>query len=248
MRTNLVVIPVRKEPREANQLRYAVRAWTAHLPRVEVVLIGGCPSWWAGDHVRTEQGSDLMDQWVRNFPAALRASVTLARELDARSYWWAADDIYPLAPVPEDPPTWCRPLDLDIYLSEWDRQRVTGSYTRAFIEGVRGQRDILRDLGVTTQHNADMHVPHLVRPERVAELLDLFAAKFPSHPAGHWRAVYGGLWPGRIERIEDPKVALGRRADWNQLWLSTSAAVWRRGVAREMAVRFPAPSRYEGDR
>lgn len=245
---NLVVIPVRADVRDGGQLRHAVRAWEANCPGAEVVLIGGRPSWWSGPHVPTEQHGGHAAQWAHNFPAALRASVSLARGLGVSSYWWAADDIYPLAPVPEDPPTWCRPLDLDTYLSEWASRRVVSSYLRAFIDGVEGQLKILRELGLTSQHNADMHVAHRVRPENVEGLLDLFASRFPGHPAGHWRAVYGGLWPGRIERIEDPKVAPGQRPDWKAPWLSTSAASWRRDVRRELDRRFPDPSRYEGDR
>lgn len=247
MSTNLVVIPVRSRPGDGGPLRHAVRAWVTHLPGAEIVLIGGRPAWWRGPHIPTEQRDGRAEQWSHNFPTALRASVELARGTH-RNYWWAADDIYPLTPVPDDPPTWCRPLDLDTYLSQWSHQRVTGSYTRLFIAGMESQRRILRELGNDAQHNADMHVPHLVRPERVEELLDLFAARFPEHPAGHWRAVYGGLWPGRVERIKDPKVAAGDRADWSGPWLSTSAPSWRRGVGRELATRFPVPSRYEGDR
>lgn len=248
MSADLVVIPVLRDVATGNQLRYAVRAWTTHLPRAEIVLIGGAPRWWIGEVVPTRQQDGRAAQWAVNFPAALRASVALARDLGATRYWWAADDIYPLSPVPEDPPTWCRPLDLDVYLAEWEAQRVTGSYTRAFLQGMNSQREILRALGVTTQHNADMHVAHLVRPERVEELLDMFAERFPDHPAGHWRAVYGGLWPGRVERIRDPKGMPGERPDWKAPWLSTSSASWRRNIGRELSHRFPAPTRYEGDR
>jgi hypothetical protein len=124
---------------------------------------------------------------------------------------------------------------------------VTGSYTRAIIEGVRAQRDILWSLDVQTGHNADMHMPHRVSSERLSELLDLFATEFPKHPAGHWRAVYGGLWPGRVERVLDPKVAPGDRINPALSWASTSNASWRRGVGRQLSRMFPTPSRYEGD-
>jgi hypothetical protein len=242
--TNLVVIPTRRDPGTAEQLRHAVRAWLTHLPDAEVVLIGGRPSWWAGDSILTDQRQGPGLQWSRNFPLALQA----ATELGIPSFWWAADDIFPLAPVPADPPTWCRPLDLDTYLSEWRKRRVLGTYTRMFVDGIDAQRKILRELGIQTQHNADMHMPHRVSAERLAELLDLFASRFPDHPAGHWRAVYGGLWPGRVVRMKDPKVEPGQRVNWSLGWVSTSNASWRRGVGREIGRTFTTPSRYEADK
>jgi hypothetical protein len=241
--TNLVVIPVRRDPGPGEQLRHAVRAWCAHLPGAEVVLIGGRPSWWTGEHIATDQRDGTAHQWARNFPLAMRAATELGGE-----FWWSADDIFALAEVPADPPTWCRPLDLDTYLSEWRSRRVLGTYTRMFVDGIDSQRKILREMGVQTQHNADMHMPHRVSAGRLSELLDLFATRFPDHPAGHWRAVYGGLWPGRVVRMKDPKVGPGQRVNWELGWASSSNASWRRGVRREMARAFPEPSRYEGDR
>ena len=185
----------------------------------------------------------MANQWARNFPLALRAATKLAP-----AFWWAADDIYPLTDVPTDPPTWCRQLDLDIYVSKWRQRQIQGTYTRLFVDGIDAQRKILRELGVASQHNADTHMPHLVTAERVGELLDLFAERFPKHPAGHWRAVYGGLWPGRVVRMKDPKAVQGQRPDWSLGWVSTSAASWRRGLGRELTRRFPVPSRFEGDR
>jgi hypothetical protein len=238
-----VVIPVRRDPGAASQLRHAVRAWCAYSPGVEIVLVGGFPKWWRGEFIHTDQRDGAAHQWSRNFPLALRAATALGG-----SFWWAADDIFPLTSIPEDPPTWCRPRDLDAYVAQWRRHGALGTYTRMFVEGMDAQRKILRELGVATQHNADMHMPHRVSAERLGELLDLFASRFPDHAAGHWRAVYGGLWPGRVVRMKDPKVSIGEHPDWSAGWISTSAGSWRRGMNKALAARFPEPSRYEADR
>jgi hypothetical protein len=241
----MIVIPVsvglRNEP-----LRYVVRAWLAQHADAEIILVGGKPAWWRGRHVHTEQLSTPRGvQWTHNFPVAMLTAL----DLGLGSFWWSADDIFPFEPLPAEPVTWCRPLDLDTYLSKWRRQvgRVP-DYTRMFVDGMRSQRDVLRALGVKGElPNADMHMPHHVTDERLGELIDTFQHQFPEHPIGHWRAVYGGLWPGELVRMQDPKVAPGKRWDSSLGWVSTSPGTWTRGVGREIQKRLTTPSPWEAD-
>lgn len=234
-----VMIPVR-EGRTNEPLRYAARAWATHHPELEVVIIGGRPDWWAGRHLPTVQESGHAAQWAVNFPRALRAAVESA----TGPFWWSADDIFPLAALPDPPVTWCRRQDLDAYVAAWQRRRPPG-YTGLFVAGMAGQRDILRAQGVTTQHNADIHLPHLLEPWAVATLLDLLATEYPEHPAGHFRAIYGGLWPGRIERVADPKVTFHGTPDTSGGWVSTCGPSWRSRAGKLIRSHYPKPSPYE---
>lgn len=235
-----VVIPVRPG-RENESLRYALRAWHAIYPEVEVTVIGGKPFWYTGRHVQTVQRVGPQYQWTENFPRALRAAVAVSDG----PFWWSADDIFPLVRVPLEPvPTWCRLSDLDVYLEKWAKARPLG-YTRAFVEGMRGQRDILRALGVDTQDNADIHLPHLLDPDKITTLLDMLATDFPDHPAGHFRAIYGGLWPDNIQRVKDPKVTGNTPMDAFSPFVSTCHSSWVGFTGRSLRKRLPHPSPWE---
>src|SRR5690606_14718787 len=168
-----------------------------------------------------------------------------------------ADDIFPLSKgagtIPDRHdlnrwPTWCRLQDLDRYVALWKAKRVSDSYTRMFIQGMESQLRVIEDLGIETHgiHNADMHMPHVLRADRVRELLELLESKFPEHPAGHFRAIYGALWPGTVRRVRDPKVAgIGSRPPTNAGWVSTCASSWN-GITGGMLRRtFPRASVYE---
>ncbi len=236
-----IVIPTRPGAQN-DSLRWALRCWAYNFPGVEVTVIGGKPSWYKGPHLPTTQRVGAAYQWTENFPRAMRAAV---ETFDA-PFWWTADDIFPLVKhnLLNDPPTWCRKDDLDAYLAKWKAHRAVG-YTRSFVAGMTSQRDILRDLGVTTQHNADMHLPHLLDPGHLGELLDLLAKDYPAHPAGHFRAIYGGLWPGRVVRVADPKVAGPSDMKTGTGWASTAHTSWNGRAGRTIRSMFPKPSPWE---
>lgn len=252
----IIAIPVRDASRN-EQLRYALRAWSIALPEAEVVVIGGKPHWYVGGHIPTLQESKGDAQWRVNFPRAMRALLDSGILGASESFIWTADDIFPLSkgagtiPDPHDLnrwPTWCRLQDLDKYVTLWKAKRVTDSYTRMFIDGMQSQLNIIRELGIETHgiHNADMHMPHVLRADRVHEMLELLENKFPDHPAGHFRAIYGALWPGRVSRVADPKIAspMGK-PPVSAGWVSTCASSWN-GITGGMLRRtFPRASVYE---
>lgn len=240
-----VVIPTR--PGDVNEeLRYAARAWYARFPGVDVVTVGHRVPWWSGRHIPTSQYRERTRQWTDNFPMAMRA----AAQMFPGRFVWAADDIFPMAPqVPllpcglADWPTWCRTLDLAEFVKRWQRRNPSDFYTRRFVEGMAGQLAIIEELAPATTWNADCHMPHVVTGDRLAELLELFATKYPDHPAGHWRAVYGALWPAaEVIRRPDPKAATSTD------WVSTSPVTWRGSIGSRVRSKYRTPSPYEGDR
>ena len=251
----IIAIPVR-DASSNEQLRYALRAWQIALPDAQPVVIGGRPSWYQGNHIPTNQQRGRDSQWRVNFPLALRAIIDSGLVREDEPFIWTADDIFPLSkgagtlPDPHDLnrwPTWCRQLDLPVYVERWKTKRVTDTYTRMFIDGMQSQLNIIRELGIETHgiHNADIHLPHVLRPDRVRELLEIMA-RFPDHPAGHFRAIYGALWPGRVSRVVDPKIAspVGKPPA-TAGWVSTCTSSWNGQTGALLRRMFPHATAYE---
>lgn len=202
-------------------------------------MIGGKPSWYTGPHVETAQRPGPTHQWSRNFPLAMRAAVQRFDE----PFWWTADDIFPMV-TPQEV-TYARLRDIDEYLDIWSQRRL-GGYVGSFVAGITGQRDIIRALGIDTQHNADMHMPHLLHPERLDFLMSALESGFPQHPVGHFRAIYGALWPGEVVRVKDPKVMGHAMPDMNLGWISTCDTSWRARTGTFVRTTWNEPSPWEG--
>jgi len=234
-----IVIPVRDSPRN-DPLKYTVRAWCTFYPEAEVTIIGGKPLWWRGPHIPTSQNAGPRFQWTKNFPNAMKA----AHKAFESPFLWTADDIFPLRRFDDYSTTWCRKTDLDTYLDRWGKVNPNG-YTRIFVEGIASQRDILRNQGIDTQHNADMHMPHMLDPNNLRDLMKLLKDDYPEHPAGHFRAIYGGLWPGKVVRVKDPKITTAGSIDESLGWVSTCDYSWRSKIGKIIQKKFPTPSRYE---
>lgn len=201
-----------------------------------------------GEHIPTIQGHGPQWQWSTNFPRAMRAAIDFAGNGGFTDFIWSADDIYPLRAMQltdvGDVPMYCRLRDLDLYLAR-AKHLGTQGYTRSFYDGIRQQRDILRTLGYDTQHNADMHMPHQLNAASLGVLMDTFADKFPDHPAGHFRAVYGGLFPGKVTRVADPKTGPMTRPTSALGWVSTSGTSWKGTPGEVIRSLFTEPSEYE---
>lgn len=195
-------VPVRRGAQNES-LRYALRTWEAWHPDVVPTLFGGRPSWYVGDHVAVQQVPGPAHQWKRggNFDKQLRAMAALGDE----PFFYSHDDIFLEASL-SPRTTFCRGMDIDTYLERWKGRPRLSTYVRMFVEGMESQRRIIRELGITTQHNADGHFPHWIDPVNLRELLTLLDEDFPTHPVGHWRMIYGALWPGKVVRMSDPKV------------------------------------------
>ena len=252
-----VVIPLRDNAAEREDyslLRYSVRAWCKRYPGVRIIVVGGRPSWWAGEHFPAEQPDDNARRAFRNFPNILRS---ILENIDTEEFILSDDDHFPMRLAPWPPyPTYCRDVDLDEYcrrMVRWSAGSMPGSFEYWYAAGIIGQRNILRDWGIDTQDLADNHVPHQLERTKLAALLDKVAREYPRHQLGHFRILYGALFGRNLTRIPDPKVmdigpagAIG--LDRRQ-WVSTSPASWRIGhlgvALREM---YNRPSPYERQR
>ena len=238
-----VVMPLRAGT--ANELaRFALRAWHTHHPDLEPVLVGGRPTWFRGRHLATKQREGPAYQWSENFPAAMRAVVD---RLDG-DLWWTADDIFLLRPLDPDV-LYCREAPLAEYARRLATRRARSTYMRLYTEGILAQASIVAELRPEVTYNADAHTPHLLHVENLADLLELFAARYPQHPAGHFRAVYGALWPqARVSCAPDPKVehpyAVPKRADL----VSLAPGTWRGELGRRLRDLFPIPAPWEAKR
>jgi len=234
-----LVMPLR--PGTANeQARFALRAWHTHHPDLEPVLIGGAPRWYKGRHLRTEQREGPAYQWTQNFPAAMRATI---RHLEG-DLWWTADDIFPLEAL--DPAiTYCRAKPLSVYAAQLATRRTHSTYTRLYAAGVLSQARIVAEVAPDVEHNADAHTPHLLNTTRLEELLALFAEDYPEHPAGHFRAVYGALWAGRVDVGADPKVEQTWQVPPRKDMVSLTNATWNHQVGRRLRELFPTPAPWE---
>lgn len=247
--TPLLVIPTR-DSGSNETLRWTLRAWEQAHPDIEVLLIGGKPSWYTGQHLATHQQRGLHQVWAVNIPRAIDAALAYAHSNDIKSFWLTHDDTIPLRgglPL-QRPVTWVRSSSLSAYIKRTQSRTPIG-YTGAFEKGMQSQYRIIRELGITTDFNADCHMPHLLHVNRLEWLMDLLTKRYPLHPRGHYRAIYGALWPGTIVRRPDPKL-LHRtdRIDPDADWVSLASSSWAGWAGKEVRERFPWPSKWEKKR
>jgi len=251
-----VVVPLRSNECDRDGyslLRYSARAWTRRYPGVRIIVVGGRPDWWTGEHIPAEQPDlDNARRAFRNFPNILRAVV---EHLDTEEFIVSDDDIFPMRLAPDPPyPTYCREVDLDEYcrrIQRWAAGSMPGSFEYWYARGIIGQRDILRAWGYDTQEVADNHIPHQLERAKLGELLDRVQTEFPRHQAGHFRILYGALYGGSdFRRVPDPKVMdpgpAGAFKITARPWVSVSPRTWRHGhVGAVLRQTFWRPSPYE---
>lgn len=265
-----LLIPARVATQNES-LRYCLRAWERAEQQLAAtilpVIVGHIPMWYRGEFVKTDQERLSNDvQWRVNFRLALQAAIDWARQPDffrvkqQNQEWilWSADDIFPLDLEPlqglglEKWPTYARIMNLHEYIAAWGKVLRNDTYGRHFQQGMEGQQKIIRDLAPGITYNADTHLPHALDVSKLDELLnDIIPNKYPEHPKGQFRAVYGALYPGpTVRRVQDPKVAgltslpQGRLADGTE-WVSTSNSSWRGRTGNLLRELLPNRSRWE---
>lgn len=233
-----VVIPVR-EAREHETLRYTLRSWAA-AGAERVVLIGGRPSWYRGEHHRTTQRVGVRHQWLTNLAAAFTVATRMSDDL----IWWSNDDILPLAPVTELP-TFARSIGWAEYLTEW-ADRPQGTYSRLFVDGMRSQLAVLQSWGWEGDDITDTHMPHPMNPHLLGEVMARVVRDHPRHPLGQMRGIYGALHPhGGIVRVRDPKIMSHAAVDTDLGWVSTCSASWRSRAGLWIRRHYQTPSPWE---
>ncbi|MDX3345878.1 hypothetical protein PV387_03365 [Streptomyces sp. ME02-6987-2C] len=225
-----LVVPVR-EKAVNQELRYALRSWSAHLPHRRVWIIGYKPAWLAGvRHVPTRQTGTKY--------ANTTAAMWLACEHPEISdpFLYANDDMFVMELVDEMPVLHRGPLrDVEAYYSA----RASGQYLR----GMRETRDLLARHGHRDPLSYELHVPLPVSKAGMLRALDAGRDLAVLHK----RTAFGVLDEIGGERIADVKVLhRGPRFDRSTPFLSTMPDAFANGeVGRVIRGQFTRPSNYE---
>lgn len=226
-----LVVPVR-EGATNEQLRYALRSWSANLSHRHVWIIGYLPLWVAGvRHITTRQAGRTK---YANTTRALRAACEHPDVSDR--FLLCNDDFFVMEAVEEMPVLHRGPVrDVEAYYAG----RGNGSYLR----GLRETRDLLADLGHADHLSYELHVPLPV--EKTGMLAALDAGRHLD--VVHKRTLYGNLAGLGGERIEDVKVMQrGPRFPAASPFLSTMPDSFAHGaVGHHIRRAFPQACAYE---
>jgi hypothetical protein len=225
-----LVVPVREGPAN-QQLRYALRSWTANLPHGHVWVVGYKPSWLGGvRHIPTRQTGTK----YANTTVAVRAACEHPDV--SEMFLYANDDMFVMEPLDAMPVLHRGPVrDVEAYYAT----RASGAYLR----GMRETRELLAEHGYPDPLSYELHVPLPVSKAGMLKALDA-----GRHLAVlHKRTAYGVLNEIGGERINDVKVLhRGPRFDRSTPFLSTMPDSFAHGeVGRVIRSRFPRPSTYE---
>lgn len=228
-----IVVPVREGPVN-EQLRYALRSWSANLPHRRVWLVGGRPSWAVGvEHISTRQDGTK----YRNTTAAVEAACLHPEVSDP--FVLCNDDFFVLRRQEVMPVFHRGPVaQVEAYYAT----RGNGKYLR----GLRQTRDLLVELGHPDPVSYELHVPLPVHKRGM-----LAALEVGRHLAVlHKRTAYGNLAGIGGERMADVKVLhRAPRYDTSSGFLSTMPDSFTHGaVGAFLRQAFWRPSPYERGR
>ncbi|MGV2914544.1 hypothetical protein [Streptomyces alfalfae] len=228
-----IVCPVR-ESVVNEQLRYAMRSWSANLPHRRVWLVGGRPSWAADvEHIPTHQGGTK----YRNTTAAVEAACLHPDVSDP--FLYVNDDFFVLRRRAGMPVYHRGPVaEVEAYYAA----RGNGAYLR----GLRETRDLLADLGHPDPLSYELHVPLPVHKRGM-----LAALEVGRHlEVLHKRTAYGVLANVGGERMADVKILhRAPRYDTASGFLSTMPDSFANGaVGAFLRQAFWQPSPYERGR
>jgi hypothetical protein len=228
-----IVCPVRESPVN-EQLRYALRSWSANLPHRRVWLVGGRPSWAAGvEHIPTRQ----VGTKYRNTTAAVEAACLHPDVSD--SFLLVNDDFFVLRRLAAMPVYHRGPVaEVEAYYAT----RGNGAYLR----GLRETRDLLVGLGHPDPLSYELHVPLPVTKRGM-----LAALEVGRHlDVLHKRTAFGVLANVGGERMADVKVLhRAPRFDTSSGFLSTMPDSFTHGAAGAfLRQAFWQPSPYERGR
>jgi hypothetical protein len=228
-----IVVPLR-EAAVNEQLRYALRSWSANLPHRRVWLVGGRPSWVTGvEHIPLRQAGTK----YQNTTAAVEAACLHPDVSDPFIY--CNDDFFVLRRQEAMPVFHRGPVaEVEAYYAT----RGNGSYLR----GLRETRDLLVGLGHQDPLSYELHVPLPVTKRGMLAALEVGRGLDVIHK----RTMYGVLAGIGGERMRDVKVLhRAPRFDTASGFLSTMPDSFANGaVGRYLRQAFAAPSPYERGR
>ncbi|KAA9379608.1 hypothetical protein F5972_08100 [Microbispora cellulosiformans] len=228
-----LVVPVREGPAN-EQLRYALRSWTANLPHSRVWVVGGRPGWLTGvGHIPLVQNGSKYE----NTTAAVRAACLHPGV--SEEFLLCNDDFFVMRPVGVMPVLHRGPID---QVEAYYAARASSAY----LGGMRDTRTLLARLGVAAPLSYELHVPLPVTKAAMLGALD--AGRHL--PVLHKRTLYGNLAGLGGEQMVDVKVLTrGPRFDRDAAFLSTMPDTFVHGqVGAFIRARFPDRCRYERSR
>ena len=169
------------------ELRYSIRSVMASFPDAKVWLVGGRPSWYTGDFIFIQQRSAKYINAVNNLKA-ICASEDISEEFVLMN-----DDFYIIKPI-DSVETFHGGLLLDkINLYKKISQKS------GYIFKLEKTFDKLRDLGLKSPLDYELHVPMIMEKKKLKTTL--------KHGSDFlWRSIYGNLFNVGGVQIEDVKV------------------------------------------
>ncbi|MEU5834471.1 hypothetical protein ABZ820_12475 [Streptomyces diacarni] len=227
-----IVVPVR-EGRVNQQLRYALRSWSANLPHRRVWIVGYRPPWVTGvRHITTRQTGTK----YQNTTAAMRAACEHSGVSD--TFLLCNDDFFVMRPQRSGMPVLHRGPVREV--ERYYASRGSGKYLR----GLRETRDLLVSLGYDDPLSYELHVPMPIEKEGMMRALDVGRRL----DVVHKRTLYGNLAHLDGDRIRDVKVLnrSPRGYGATDAFLSTMPDSFINGhVGRHIRTVFPRACRYE---
>ncbi|MEZ3180810.1 hypothetical protein KYY02_19580 [Streptomyces pimonensis] len=228
-----IVVPVRQAPTN-EQLRYALRSWSANLPHRHVWIAGYRPPWLTGVHHLPVPQTGTK---YANTTAAVRA--VCEHPAVSEAFLLCNDDFFIMEPVVGQMPMLHRGPIRDVEAT-YTARGINGRYVR----GMRETRRLLEELGYDEPLSYELHVPMpvtkagMLRALKAGARLDVL----------HKRTVYGVINEVGGDRIDDVKV-LTRHAFPRGSFLSTLPDTFANGaVGRHIRQAFPRACRYETPR
>ncbi|WP_421977840.1 hypothetical protein [Roseivirga seohaensis] len=156
-----VVIPFKQGPAAGNELQYAIRAWEAHYPALEQIIIIGDTPLFANDKLiviehKSESSNPQID-------VAHKMAIAIASELVPDEFIWSNDDIYPVQNITE----------VDVRKVTYNGQLNSKHNGTLYSANRQATIKVLKEAGLDTL-DYDTHTPFVFNKEGLAQMLDVY--------------------------------------------------------------------------
>jgi hypothetical protein len=201
----------------------------------------------------TKQDSTKFVNIGRNLQAVLDSDIS-------DRFLWMNDDFFFLTDYGEDIPLYARTQRYDHFCAKLQRnigprahrpRQPRSPNLRGYINGMVDQMKFLHAAGVDVSApiNTDAHIPIPIDKARLKQVLVEVREKHPTHPVGHFRALYGN-WPPQmigIETLNDPKLMGNKNGipEDGRPFISTNSRSWAGVIGGELRGMFDEPTRFE---
>jgi len=164
-----VVIPFLAKASRGNELQFAVRAWTKHLPNCRIIVIGDAMPWFGKDiiHIphKPTQDNPQID-------VAHKLMAAIASEEVPDFFILSNDDIYPVA---------------NLTISEIDVLKANGRLTSrgapgsTYAKNTENTLKALRKVGIENPYDFATHTPVTIHKNELAETIQQFECDKVGH-------------------------------------------------------------------